>query len=57
MHLKKKNTSLDILLVSENKQQCFFHFTVKDNSVEFLARFIDTTAIIRINNEDQPLGA
>lgn len=50
-------TSWYILLVGEDEQQSLFHLPVEDDPVEFLPRFVDSGAVVGVDDEDQALRA
>jgi hypothetical protein len=53
---EKKHTSWNILLVGENEQQRFLHFSVVDNSVQLLSCLVYAGLVAGVDHEDQPLS-
>jgi hypothetical protein len=48
---------LQILLVRKYQQQRILHFPVLDDTGELGTGFIDTVAVVGVNDEDETLGS
>ena len=48
-------TTRDILLICKHEQQRLFHFSIQDDAMEFLPRFIDAGAVVGVDDEDETL--
>lgn len=54
---KTELTSWKILLVCKDEKEALPHFSVSDDSMKLLSRFVNSVAVLAVDDENQSLGA
>jgi hypothetical protein len=50
-------TSVEVLLIGKDEQQCILHFAILDDAGELGSSLIDAVAVVGVNDKDEALGA